>query len=55
LCTDGLWGVVSDQELETAVNGKTPAECCATLVKLALHRGGPDNITVQILRVLPEP
>jgi protein phosphatase len=55
LCTDGLWGVVSDQELETAVNGKTPAECCATLVKLALQRGGPDNITVQILRVLPEP
>jgi serine/threonine protein phosphatase PrpC len=55
LCTDGLWGVVSDQELETAVNGKTPAESCAALVKLALQRGGPDNITVQILRVLPEP
>jgi protein phosphatase len=55
LCTDGLWGVVSDKELETAVNGKTPAECCAALVKLALQRGGPDNITVQILRVLPEP
>ena len=55
LCTDGLWGVVSDQELETAVNGNTPAECCAALVKLALQRGGPDNITVQILRVLPEP
>jgi serine/threonine protein phosphatase PrpC len=55
LCTDGLWGVVSDRELETAVNGTTPAEGCAALVKLALRRGGPDNITVQILRVLPEP
>jgi PPM family protein phosphatase len=55
LCTDGLWGVVSDQELETAVKGLTPAECCAALVKLALQRGGPDNITVQVLRVLPEP
>ncbi len=54
LCTDGLWGVVSDQELETSVKGSTPAECCAALVKLALQRGGPDNITVQILRVLPE-
>jgi protein phosphatase len=55
LCTDGLWGVVSDQELETAVKGATPAACCAALVKLALQRGGPDNITVQVLRVLPEP
>lgn len=54
LCTDGLWGVVSDQELEAAVNGNTPAECCSVLVKLALQRGGPDNITVQVLRVLPE-
>jgi PPM family protein phosphatase len=53
LCTDGLWGVVSDQELEKAVKGSTPAECCAALVKLALQRGGPDNITVQVLRVSP--
>jgi protein phosphatase len=51
LCTDGLWGVVSDQELEKSVNGSTPAESCAALVKLALERGGPDNITVQVLRV----
>jgi len=54
LCTDGLWGVVSDQELETSVKGCTPAESCAALVKLALQRGGPDNITLQVLRVLPE-
>lgn len=54
LCTDGLWGVVSDEELEAAVKGNNPAECCAVLVKLALQRGGPDNITVQVLRVLPE-
>jgi len=51
LCTDGLWSVVSDQELETAVNGNAPAECCAVLVKLARQRGGPDNITLQVLRV----
>ncbi|MFZ0774505.1 MAG: PP2C family protein-serine/threonine phosphatase [Candidatus Sulfotelmatobacter sp.] len=54
LCTDGLWSVVSDQELEAAAHGATPAECCAALLKLALQRGGPDNITVQVLRVLPE-
>jgi len=54
LCTDGLWGVVSDEELETAAGKNAPAECCATLVKLARQRGGPDNITVQVLRILPE-
>jgi serine/threonine protein phosphatase PrpC len=53
LCTDGLWGVVSEQELETSVQGNSPAEGCAALVKLALQRGGPDNITLQILRILP--
>ncbi|MFZ0318275.1 MAG: Stp1/IreP family PP2C-type Ser/Thr phosphatase [Candidatus Sulfotelmatobacter sp.] len=51
LCTDGLWGVVSDEEIEKSVKGCTPAESCAALVKLALQRGGPDNVTVQILRV----
>ncbi|MGA9075347.1 MAG: Stp1/IreP family PP2C-type Ser/Thr phosphatase [Candidatus Sulfotelmatobacter sp.] len=54
LCTDGLWGVVTDEELETEAGRNAPAECCAALVKLALQRGGPDNVTVQLLRVLPE-
>ncbi len=54
LCTDGLWGVVSESELQSAVKGHVPAESCAALVKLALQRGGPDNITVQMLRVLGE-
>jgi serine/threonine protein phosphatase PrpC len=51
LCTDGLWSVVSEQELETAINGHTPAESCAALVELARERGGPDNITLQVLHV----
>jgi PPM family protein phosphatase len=53
LCTDGLWGVVNEEELEHIVSAKTktPAESCAALVKLARERGGPDNITVQLLRV----
>lgn len=54
LCTDGLWSVVSEEELQTAVRSHPPAECCAALVKLARQRGGPDNITLQVLRVLPE-
>jgi serine/threonine protein phosphatase PrpC len=55
LCTDGLWGVVTEEELETAVSGNAPAECCATLLKLARQRGAPDNITLQVLRIGPEP
>jgi len=55
LCTDGLWGVVSEEELESVVTGNAPAACCAALVNLARKRGGPDNITVQVLRVEPQP
>ena len=55
LCTDGLWGVVTEDELETTVSEHTPAESCTALVKLARQRGGPDNITLQVLRVGPDP
>ena len=50
LCTDGLWGQVNDHELHHLVSTKTPSEACAQLVKLARDRGGPDNITVEVLR-----
>jgi serine/threonine protein phosphatase PrpC len=51
LCTDGLWGVVTEDEMEAAVTSHAPAACCTHLIKLARQRGGPDNITVQVLRV----
>ena len=51
LCTDGLWSVVSEEELEAAVSRNSPANSCAALVRLARQRGGPDNITLQVLRV----
>lgn len=51
LCTDGLWGVVTERELQNASNANSPQECCASLVQLARQRGGPDNITVQLLRI----
>jgi serine/threonine protein phosphatase PrpC len=51
LCTDGLWGVVTEEELQTAVSGHAPAVSCAELVKLARQRGGPDNITLQVLHI----
>lgn len=51
LCTDGLWGVLNEDELAKAVRQYSPAEACAVLVEMARQRGGPDNITLQILRI----
>ena len=51
LCTDGLWGLVTDQEILKTVHGGSAAGACQSLVATALQRGGPDNITVQLLRV----
>jgi len=51
LCTDGLWGLVADPDLARVVQTNPPAEACQKLVDLALERGGPDNITVLVLRV----
>jgi PPM family protein phosphatase len=52
LCTDGLWSVVSEDEIQSSVSGNPPAEACSMLVNLARQRGGPDNITLQILHVV---
>jgi serine/threonine protein phosphatase PrpC len=51
LCTDGLWGLVTDPEILRNVQGQPAAAACQSLVAMALQRGGPDNITVQLLRV----
>jgi len=51
LCTDGLWGLVGDPDLARVVQANSPAEACQKLVAMALERGGPDNITVLVLRV----
>jgi len=50
LCTDGLWGLVTDQEILKSVQGQPAAVVCQSLVAMALQRGGPDNITIQLLR-----
>jgi len=51
LCTDGLWGLVGDPDLTRVVQANPPTEACQKLVTMALDRGGPDNITVLVLRV----
>jgi protein phosphatase len=51
VCSDGLWGQVHDAEILQAVDHKTPEAASQDLIQLARQRGGPDNITVQILRL----
>jgi len=52
LCSDGLSGLVSSQEiLEVVSRDMDPAVSCEGLVELANSRGGPDNITVIVARL----
>lgn len=53
LCSDGLWGVTSGEELIQTLGSASDTESAAqALVDLALARGGPDNISVIVVRVL---
>jgi serine/threonine protein phosphatase PrpC len=51
ICSDGLWGQVRDAELLGAVQNKSAEKAGRALIELARERGGPDNITVEILRL----
>jgi protein phosphatase len=51
LCSDGLSGQVSDNEIGAVASVLPPAEACRFLIDLANMRGGPDNITVVIARL----
>ncbi|MBQ5972626.1 MAG: Stp1/IreP family PP2C-type Ser/Thr phosphatase [Oscillospiraceae bacterium] len=51
LCTDGLYNMVEDAEIYAEVSSGRPlAECAKRLIALANERGGPDNITVTLLK-----
>jgi protein phosphatase len=55
MCSDGLHGQVTDQEMGSMVESQPLTDACRDLVDLAKQRGGPDNITVQLLRVRDVP
>lgn len=52
LCSDGLTGRVEDNELGTIMGCLPPHEAVKVLVDLANLRGGPDNITVLIAKII---
>ena len=51
LCSDGLSGVVEDEEIAAIVQSEDPETAVDRLIAMANDRGGPDNITVQILSI----
>ncbi len=51
LCSDGLYNLVTDEEIAQSMATKEPEEAARELVDLALERGGTDNVTVEILRL----
>lgn len=50
LCSDGLYRVVSDEQIAEVLSSGTPAEMAERLVELANRAGGPDNIAVVIMQ-----
>jgi serine/threonine protein phosphatase PrpC len=53
LCSDGLFSVVTDQQIATIVSDRSIPlqEVCQRLVDAANAAGGPDNITAVVLQV----
>lgn len=52
ICTDGLWGQLTEKELREILVSQKPAQACQSLVRLAKEHGGPDNLTLQIARIV---
>jgi len=53
LCSDGLWGYVSEVEIERAATNPdlTPEAASKALLDLALSAGGHDNIGIEMVRL----
>jgi protein phosphatase len=53
ICSDGLWGVITEQDLVRSINeASTLQRACQNLVNAANTAGGPDNISVIIAQLI---
>ena len=53
ICSDGLWGSVSDDEIFRIItSNETPSVACSNLVDAANEAGGPDNISVILIKTI---
>lgn len=52
ICTDGLWGVISDGDIFNIIaTSMDPQQACQLLIEAANNAGGPDNISVIVVRM----
>jgi len=51
LCTDGLWGQMSESEIAQIISSQETEDAARALLQLAKDHGGPDNITLQIFHL----
>lgn len=51
LCSDGLYGVMSDDEIAGVMMASPVADAANNLIDLCLARGAPDNVTVVLVKV----
>ncbi len=51
ICSDGLHGLVGDEEIARTATAFDPQEACEALVQRANDLGGNDNVTVVIARI----
>ena len=52
VCSDGLWGLVADHEISRITrNAADPQQACSSLLEAANAAGGPDNISVIIIKI----
>jgi serine/threonine protein phosphatase PrpC len=53
ICSDGLWGVITEQDLARSINeASTLQRACQNLVNAANTAGGPDNISVILVQLI---
>lgn len=52
LCTDGLTNHVADEEIQILITNNTAQRACVELIRVALERGGKDNVSVVVVRCL---
>ncbi|WP_202688846.1 PP2C family protein-serine/threonine phosphatase [Szabonella alba] len=53
LCSDGLTGHVTDEEIAEMLQRQGAQQTCDRLIDLTLSRGAKDNVTVLVVRCLP--
>jgi PPM family protein phosphatase len=53
VCSDGLWGVITEQDLVRSINEASNLQrACQNLVNAANTAGGPDNISVILVQLV---